>query len=86
MDNHSAARGGKGRVIRRAGGMPWRKESDPRVCQVLATLHRLIKEGTASGDKGSILIEPLPYWRDGLGNFEAARTVKIDLTKATMKG
>lgn len=58
----------------------WRKESDPRKVFVLMTLHRLMTEGMSAEDPSKIFMEPLPVWQNGLGGFEAARTIKKDLT------
>jgi hypothetical protein len=63
--------------------MPWRRQTDPRKMAIHAEIDRLLNEATASGGAGRIVIEPIPYWPNGLGNFEAARTVKLDLSKLT---
>lgn len=59
----------------------WRTATDPRVCAIFSDLFQLLTDGMGSGQKGDIIVERIPYWPGGLGYFEAARTVKRDLTK-----
>lgn len=59
----------------------WRNATDPRVCAIFTDLFQLLNEGMGSGQKGDIVVERISYWPNGLGFFEAARTVKKDLTK-----